>query len=107
MGTVEEGCVVKRDLGDSCGTVADTSCEAKGGHDGQAVQEEQKSPRTKQIEKAARMEDKWRLLRECKRFLMENTEGWKVRRTEEIQRIKSEDKERRLEVAREKEIKYR
>ena len=46
---------------------------------------------------AGRREEHWRLLRESVRFLKENEKGWQQRKIKEVDRIKEEEKDERLE----------
>lgn len=62
----------------------------------------EKRARSEELEKAGKLEEKWRLIRECKMFLEENSGTWKKRTEEERIRIDKEDKQTRLEMVEKK-----
>ena len=55
---------------------------------------------------ARKKEESWSLLRMSISFLRENEEGWKMRKIKECERIRAEEREDRLALAREKKRKY-
>ena len=52
------------------------------------------------------MQEHWAMLREARRIIKENEEGWKERRTGEIRKIKEQEKRERLAIVAEKKKKY-
>ena len=44
------------------------------------------------------MTERWEMMRECKRFLEENSEKWERRTSQEGKRIEKEEKQTRLEM---------
>ena len=55
---------------------------------------------------AKKKEESWTLLRMSISFLKQNEEGWKLRKMKECERIREEEKQDRLALAREKKRKY-
>ena len=58
------------------------------------------SEREEKIERAAKMEKSWELLRECSNFLRDNEKKWLIDGETTKQKTKAENKARRLELAR-------
>ena len=52
------------------------------------------------------MTERWEMMRECKRFLEENSGKWERRTSQEGKRIEKEEKQTRLEMAENKKKKY-
>ena len=57
-------------------------------------------------EKENELEEKWKLMRECKMFMEENSETWQRKTEEERVRIEREEKQTRLEMMEKKRKKY-
>ena len=55
---------------------------------------------------AKRKEERWAMLRESVRILRENTDKWRIRRIDECERIKEEEKKDRLALVQVKKRKY-
>jgi hypothetical protein len=65
-----------------------------------------KEEEDKRKDKAMGKEDHWKLLRMCIEEIREKEGKWTTRKTEELDRIKEEEKEDRLAIAREKKKRY-
>ena len=66
----------------------------------------ERKERRRQTEKAGKLTERWGMMRECKKFLEENSEMWERRTVQEGKRIEKEEKKTRLEMVERKKKNY-
>ena len=66
----------------------------------------ERKARKERVNKTGKLEEQWKLMRECRAFIVENSDIWQQMTEQEKKKIEKEEKETRLELRKQKKLKF-